>query len=206
MPRRKRHQDDGHDQSGQEYFRDPAGNNIRIIDLIRGKTLFNHIAELQLSHEAYTVQALPDILARLVGCTEAMASLHDRGLTHGDIRNDHILVESDTGRYRWIDFDYTINYSDFDIWSMGNVLTYAVSKGIITCRSAIRAGVELSEDDALLFYGYRVANVRKVHPHVPRELNDLLMRFSHGSTDFVSSFDELAEGLRVAAAALRPAS
>jgi hypothetical protein len=27
------------------------------------------------------------------------------GLNHGDIRNDHLFVDADGGRLRWIDFD-----------------------------------------------------------------------------------------------------
>jgi len=182
-------------------LRDPVGNNIRVIETIRGISFFNHVATLEQSHEEYFYETLPSYVSKLVGCIEAMDFLHRRGLEHGDIRNDHILVEADTGELRWIDFDYNVNYSDYDVWSMGNVLTYAVAKGIVTCRAASEAGVSIDDDDALLFYGYRVANLRKVFPYVSRQLNDLLMRFSIGASDFFSDFEEMAHALRAAAGA-----
>ena len=184
---------------------DEAGNNIRIIDYIRGDTFFNHIATLDQPHEEYFFEALPGIVQKLISCVEAMEFLHRRGLEHGDIRNDHILIEQGTGRYRWIDFDYSVNYTDYDVWSMGNVLNYAVAKGIVTCRAAEAGEVnpdfrgDILPDDSLLFYGYRVANLRKVYPYIPRPLNDLLMRFSTGAEEFFESFEQLARALRAVA-------
>jgi len=180
---------------------DPVGNNIRVIETIPGRSFFNHVATLKQSHEEYFYETLPGYVAKLVGCIEAMDFLHRRGLEHGDIRNDHILVDTNTGEFRWIDFDYNVNYSDYDVWSMGNVLTYAVAKGIVTCRAASEAGADIDDDDALLFYGYRVANLRKVFPYIPAHLNDLLMRFSIGADDFFSDFEEMAHALRAAAGA-----
>ncbi len=179
--------------------RDPAGNNVRIIDLIRGDSFFNLLATLNQPHEEYFHETLPGIAHRLVGCVDAMDKLHRLGLQHGDIRNDHILVEEGTGEYRWIDFDYSVNYSDYDVWSLGNVLTYAVAKGIVTCRDAAEAGVDVRDEDALLFYGYRMANLRKLYPYIPRALNDLLLRFSAGAERFFTDFEEMSRALRAAA-------
>jgi hypothetical protein len=181
--------------------RDPVGNNVRVIDLIRGDSFFNLLAGSQQPHEEYFHETLPGVLHKLVGCVEAMNELHRRGLQHGDIRNDHILVEEDTGQFRWIDFDYSVNYSDYDVWSMGNVLTFAVAKGIVTCRQAHEAGVAVDEGDSLLFYGYRLANLRKIYPYIPAAMNDLLMRFSRGAERFFTDFEELARALRAAAGA-----
>jgi hypothetical protein len=184
---------------------DRLGNNIRIIDFIRGDTFFNYIATLDQSHEEYFHETLPGVIRRLLGSIEAMDALHHHGLDHGDIRNDHILIEHDSGAYRWIDFDYSVNYSDYDVWSMGNVLNYAVAKGIVTCRAAGTGEVNpgfrgsISPDDALLFYGYRVANLRKVFPYIPAPLNELLMAFSAGAEDFFESFDQLGRVLRAVA-------
>jgi hypothetical protein len=126
------------------------------------------------------------------------------GEQHGDIRNDHILIDSDTGRYRWIDFDYTVNYLDYDIWGLGNILTYAVGKGIHTCRGLEAgtthrrdSGIEIVPDDALLFYRYRLANLRKLFPYIPAELNDILMRFSAAATNVYEDFSSLVRDLRL---------
>jgi hypothetical protein len=132
-----------------------------------------------------------------------MELLHAHGEQHGDIRNDHIIVEADTGIYRWIDFDYQVNFADYDIFGMGNVLNYAVGKGIQTCRGYAGRGPRSAEDaadvyneDALLFYRYRLANLRKIFPYIPPELNEMLMRFSAEATFFYESLTEMAEDLR----------
>ncbi len=176
---------------------DSSGNNVRIIDFIKGRSFYQYLASLPQSHETYFFQTLPDIFRQLIDCVQAMALLHRHGLQHGDIRNDHIFVESGSGRFRWIDFDYTVNYSDYDLWSMGNVLNYAVAKGIMTWRRAVEGlsasrsrTVEITPDDALLFYSYRLANLQKVYPYIPSPLNDLLMRFSAGTEEYFMDFDE----------------
>ncbi len=186
--------------------RDPAGNPVRIIDFIPGNSFFNWVASITQSHEEYYYETLPGVFHKLVGCIEAMDKLHRVGLEHGDIRNDHILIESGTGAFRWIDFDYTVNYSDYDIWSMGNILSYAVAKGIVTCRDVEEAGrgptgkaIDLCPDDSLLFYSYRLANLRLVYPYIDPAINDLLMRFSASAEDFFIDFEEMARHMRAAA-------
>jgi serine/threonine protein kinase len=182
---------------------DKVGNNVRILEYIRGKSLFEHVALLKQPHEEYFHETLPGILKNILGCIEAMECLHRQGEQHGDIRNDHILIESRTGRYRWIDFDYAVNFLDYDIWAMGNILNYAVGKGINTCSGFGRpdgskrsGGAEIEEDDALLFYPYRLANLHKVYPYIPPEMNDMLLRFAAGATDFYEGFGRMADDLR----------
>lgn len=182
--------------------RDGAGNNVRILEVIRGKSLFNYVALLSEPHEEYFYETLPGILRKVLGCIEAIRILHENEEQHGDIRNDHILVESKTGKYRWIDFDYSVNYLDYDVWAMGNILNYAVGKGIQTCGgyggphgSRREHGQEIEQDDALLFYPYRLANLRKIFPYIPPEMNDILMRFSAGATDFYEDFSRMSDDL-----------
>ena len=192
--------------------RDAAGNNVRVIDHIRGRSLFNHVAVLKQDHEAYFHETLPGILANLVGCIEAIARLHEAGEQHGDIRNDHILIEHGTERFRWIDFDYRVNYLDYDIFGLGNILTDVVAKGIRTLRAfetdapaEIAHAVDVYDEDALLFYPYRLANLRKLYPYIPAELNEMLMRFSAEATYFYEDCDSIARDLRAIVADVLPA-
>jgi hypothetical protein len=183
--------------------RDSVGNNVRILDHIRGTSLYSYVLRLNQPHEVYFRETLPGILRKVVGCIEAISLLHARGEQHGDVRNDHIIIERDTGRYRWIDFDYSVNYLDYDIWSMGNILTYAVGKGIRTCKEAmktvsVRADScdPVNPDDALLFFKYRMANLKKIYPYIPVELNDLLMRFSASPLEFYENLEKMVQDVR----------
>lgn len=189
--------------------RDRAGNNIRILEIIGGKSLYSHVAGLQQSHLEYTRCSLPSILRGIDGAIEALGLLHDNNEHHGDVRNDHIIVESGSGEFRWIDFDYEVNFLDYDLWSVGNLLTYAVGKGIRTLRPHGSVTEErrdekhaVKPEDAMLFFNYRLANLRKIFPYIPESLNRMLMRFSAHTTNYYHSLDEIREDLEVGLAKL----
>ncbi len=184
---------------------DVKGNNIRIIDFIQGESLFSYIAEIELDHETYFFQTFPIILKSLIKSVQAMNFLSCQGEHHGDIRNDHILIEKDSGLYRWIDFDYSVNYPDYDLWSMGNIIVYTAGKGIHSFHSVQKNRAQypanistLSEGDTLLFYKYRIANLKKLFPYIPIKINDILLRFSSGTNNFYENFQEQIEDLQEA--------
>jgi serine/threonine protein kinase len=164
---------------------DEKSNRIRILDYIRGESMFQRIYNIQKSHEQYFHEDLPPILYRLIDCMEAIQFLHDRGTCHGDIRNDHIIIDADTGEYRWIDFDLCQHVSDFDVWSMGNILNYVVGKGINSFQIVLKSDQfsekvkkSLHAGDASAFYEYRVMNLQKLYPYISDNLNDILMHFA----------------------------
>jgi serine/threonine protein kinase len=192
----------------QGYTRlDDRGNHVRIIDFIRGPSIFNYIHEMNKSHEQYFHEDLPGILWNLVDCMEAIQFLHDNDTCHGDIRNDHIIIDSETGEYRWIDFDLNQHVLDFDVWSMGNILNYAVGKGINSFHIVMRSDqyddrvkASLTSDDGSAFYEYRIINLKKLFPYVPDRLNDILMHFARkprgnylNMVELISDFCEMLE-------------
>ena len=98
---------------------------------------------------------------------------------------------------------YAVNFLDYDVWAMGNILNYAIGKGINTCGgfgepdgTRRTDSTDIGTDDALLFYPYRLANLHKIYPYIPPEMNDILLRFSAGATDFYEDFGRMAEDLR----------
>jgi hypothetical protein len=183
-----------------ETLRDAKGNNVRIIDFIRGKTMYNTLATLPQKHEEYYYETLPTVLTKLAGCLDALEFLHENGLQHGDVRNDHILIERDSEVFRWIDFDYEVNYGDYDVWSVGNLLTYVVGKGIHTCRDVSLVCAEsepsVGPDDALLMFRHRLANIRKLYPYVSEDLNEMMMRFATSTVDFYEDVATISRDLR----------
>lgn len=182
---------------------DAEGNNVRVIELIRGRPILSHIVSLQKSHEAYFHEDLPGILRGLVDSLEAIRFLHDRGTCHGDIRNDHIFIDTDGPPYRWIDFDLNQHVSDFDVWSMGNILCYAAGKGIRSFQQVQRSDEfpesvkeSLRYEDASAFYNYRVMNLGKLFPYIPRRLCDILMHFTVLPARSYDSMRELLDDYR----------
>jgi serine/threonine protein kinase len=164
---------------------DEKSNRVRILDYIKGESIFQYIYNIRKSHEQYFHEDLPPILYRLVDCMEAIQFLHDRGTCHGDIRNDHIIIDADTGEYRWIDFDLCQHVADFDVWSMGNILNYVVGKGINSFQIVLKSDQfsdkvkkSLRAEDASAFYEYRVMNLKKLYPYISDNLNDILMHFA----------------------------
>ncbi len=114
-------------------YRDAKGNNVRVLDIVRGKNLFVHLDSINVNYETYFRTVLPGILRKLLKAFEAIRFLHIHGFKHGDIRNDHLMTERDTGNYVWIDFDYDYEASEnpfgLDIFGLGNILLYTVGKG-----------------------------------------------------------------------------
>lgn len=182
---------------------DSMENNTRIIDFIRGETIFNYIGNIKKDHEQYYHEDLPGILLRLLGSMEAIAFLHENGTCHGDIRNDHIIIETDSGDYRWIDFDLNQHVSDFDIWSMGNIISYAAGQGIRSFRHILKdrrfseeVRQSLCVEDASAFYEYRIINLKKIFPYISERLNNILMHFAIRPTGSYEKMGQLIGDFR----------
>ncbi len=181
---------------------DERGNPVRVIDFIRGRNLYRYLRDLSMDHRTYYHTVLPEILGRLVGAFEAIAMIHERGLHHGDIRNDHLFIESKTDQFRWIDFDFCQDIPDYDVWSLGNVLVYVVGKGEHTFheveagRLQVPSGVRLTKQDASAFFKHRIMNLAKLFPWIPPELNDILMHFSYETQVFYETANDLLDDLR----------
>ena len=178
---------------------DASENPVRIINWIAGTDLLSYLHSLRVRHEDYSHTLLPAILARVANNIAALECLHKAGLCHGDIRNDHLLIERETGCYKWIDFDLEQDSPDFDIWSVGNILHCIVAKGFTTFRDALYAKPELSgslsQDDASVFFPHRIMNLRKVYPYVPEKLNKILLRFSFGAEGCYDRISQLISDL-----------
>jgi len=184
---------------------DDKNNNIRVIDFIKGPTLFSTIFDIPQNHETYLFQTFPRILESILTSIRAIGFLVREGQHHGDIRNDHILIQRGTSLYCWIDFDCAVNYPDYDLWSMGNILVYAAGKGIHAVSSVMKKEAQyptkvprLTQDDTMVLYPYRVANLKTLYPYIPKKLNDVLLHFSYGTRRFYEDFQTLIEELEEA--------
>lgn len=186
--------------------RDRAGNLVRVLDFVKGKSLFVTLTELKMDHEHYFHQVFPGVMGQVIECISALEELEAKGEHHGDVRNDHIIIDKDTGVYKWIDFDFDVSYEDYDIWSCGNIITFAVAKRVISFQEVMRhpqhfpdcGDCTLTADDALLFYKYRVANLRKLFPYIPEKLNRILMNFSQSTYFFYDTYADLISDLKEA--------
>jgi len=189
-----------------EALLDAKGNVVRILDVVRGPNFFNYIDHYKLKYEDYFQQILPGILKKLIPAFEAICFLHLNGYKHGDIRNDHIIVNRSNENYVWIDFDYdyeaTENPFGLDIFGLGNILTYAIGKGfhnLHTISNSRRLYGDLinriGPDDFSLLEKRRFINLRKLYPIIPKMLNDILMHFSQGAHVYYEFVEELIEDL-----------
>jgi hypothetical protein len=190
-----------HFMQGETVF-DPAGNLVRIIDFIHGPSLYDHLRQLAMPHAAYYQQVLPGLMQSVIECMDAIAQLHRHGLHHGDIRADHILLKNQTPPFVWIDFDYEISQPNYDLFCLGNVLNQVVGKGRHSSHDIRLRPAEypdfhgsLTLDDMSQMFQHRVANLRKLFPHISADVNTILMRFSFGSTDPYRDVDTLVGDL-----------
>jgi len=194
-----------------ETFMDDAGNPLRVIDFIRGKTLEEITLTLGENHEDYFFNHYPGLLSEFIAAVESIGFLHAKGEKHGDIRRDHLLKDDATGRYRWIDFDYNYRHKaskfSYDMFGLGNILVYITGRGDVTTRNLSLDAPEtlsgLDADDLNIVFNYRVANLRKVYRYIPDPLNRVLLHFSAGARVYYQSTDELLSDLKDATGNLK---
>ncbi len=190
---------------GQAFW-DPKGNNIRVLDRVRGPNFFRYIGGISQHHERYFRELFPGILTRLLKAFESIRYLHGKGYRHGDIRNDHIIIEQSTQNYVWIDFDFDWTASEnpfgLDIFHLGNVLLYAVGKGFHNAHDILGDTKKygnlidrLCEEDFSMLDKWRLMNLKKLYPYIPSRLNNVLMHFSKGSELPYDTVDEIIEDL-----------
>lgn len=188
---------------------DEANNPVRLIERIAGTTFYDLVNNLPMDHETYYYEVFPGILTHLMKAFYAIKDLHQMGEIHGDIRNDHLIVEHTTGRYRWIDFDYTYEWPGqpygVDLFGLGNILLFATGKGFHTLhdlkspRSPFHAALPtLREEDFSLFFPNRLMNLKKIFPYLRETLNKVLMHFAAGADVFYESAQEFMEDLEIA--------
>ncbi|MCK5437672.1 MAG: serine/threonine protein kinase [Desulfobulbaceae bacterium] len=185
---------------------DDVNNNMRVIDIIRGRSLDIEVHGIEDGHETYFRESFPVILEKFIGACEAIGFLHSQGEKHGDVRRDHIWIESKTKEYRWIDFDYTYDFSQnpfaLDLFGLGNILIFIVGKGDCTVGSMLEKGFteddmdRLSRDDFSIIFQHRLVNLRKIYPYIPEKLNNVMLHFSLGSNVYYDTVDEMLDDLR----------
>ncbi len=180
--------------------RDSAGNLVRVVDFIAGVDLLTLLNSRTTPHEEYVRVELPALLSRTIVAFAAIGRLHDAGLCHGDIRNDHLLVEHGSGCFKWIDFDLMQQGRDFDLWALGNILHCVAGKGFVTFQQVLRDRPELaprlSMADASVFFPNRIMNLEKVYPYVPAKLNAVLMRFAEGGGAAYGTVQQIVDDLQ----------
>jgi len=182
---------------------DSAGNPLRILDYIRGRTLSQVTEGLGTGHEDFFYEHYPLLLDEFFGIVEAIRFLHENGEKHGDIRRDHLIKDETSGRYRWIDYDFNYRHGEsrfaYDLFGLGNVLLYLTGRGDVTTQRLLRESPglldRLDADDVNIVFRNRVTNLRKVFPYIPESLNRVLMHFSAGARLYYETTDELLEDL-----------
>jgi hypothetical protein len=179
--------------------RDSAGNLLRIVDRIPGPTLGGYLDKFSANHKIYFEENFPDILKKLIEAYRAMGYLHSLREVHGDIRSDHILVDSIDGLFKWIDFDYNYKYGEsiygIDLFEMGCLLVTTAARGFSNLYDLVQLYPDILDrlvaDDMNILYNNRVANLKKVYPYIPDRLNLIFLRFSAGAEIFYDTTEEL---------------
>lgn len=187
---------------------DAAGNNVRILDYIRGRRYDELIADRGADHHDFYHRFFPEVLAQYVELVKAIKFLHDHGEKHGDIRRDHIIWDQERNSNRWIDFDYNYLHGEsmfrFDLQGLGNILIFLAGRGDVLVPDLYRTNrellVTLSADDISISFKNRVANLKKIFPYLPDSLNRILRHFSAGATVFYDDTDQMLNDLARATA------
>jgi hypothetical protein len=194
----------GHKNFMQGYsIQDERRNIVRVLDFIKGKPISIIVGNMDVDHETYYYERFPDILDNFVECIEAIRFVHEHGERHGDIRRDHILIDQESGHYRWIDFDFNYRHREniygFDLFGLGNILVFLVGMGDVLLPDLKRRNHpslgNLNEGDLNLVFKNRVVNLRKIYPYIPESLNRILRHFSSAANWFYEDTTQLLDDL-----------
>ena len=184
-------------------IQDEKGNLVRILDFIKGKPLSHYVTDMDMDHQTYFYDRFPGILKNFMECIDAVRFLHNHGEKHGDIRRDHILIDRDSGFYRWIDYDFNYRHREniygYDLFGLGNILVFLVGMGDVLLpdlRKQSHPALEtIEEKDLNIVFNHRVANLKKIHPYIPESLNRVLLHFSKGANWFYENTTQLLDDL-----------
>jgi hypothetical protein len=198
--------DHPHFMHGKAY-KDEKGNSVRVIDIVPGKNLYRVVEALEMDHRTYFHEVFPGILVQLIKAFQSLKLLHANGLRHGDVRNDHIIIEQNTGNYVWIDFDYDYesmeNPFSLDIMGLGNILLFTIGKGFHNLQEEDKGKLVYEElrriaepEDFSILHKWRFMNLKKLYPYIPNGLNDILGHFTLGANIFYESVDEVVDDLK----------
>lgn len=184
--------------------KDEKDNLIRILDFIHGRPLSQVVENFNVDHRRYFFEHFPEILKNFIECIDAIRFLHDHGEKHGDIRRDHIFVDRESKKYRWIDFDYNYRHREniygYDLFGLGNILMFLAGKGDVLLQDLKRQRPDvvdkLIEGDVNIVFRNRLANLRKVYPYIPERLNRVMLHFSLGANWYYEHTSQLLEDLQ----------
>jgi len=129
-------------------------------------------------------------------------------MRHGDVRSDHLILDKQSGRLRWIDFDYDFIFDEsplaLDLLGIGNILSELVGQGEKTIHNLrsdpnfTEAIKSLQPEDFSVVESGTLMNWKKLYPYIPDKLNQILMHFAAGSEWYYESVGEIVEDLREA--------
>jgi hypothetical protein len=201
----------GHPNFMQGFsVRDDSRNIVRVIDYIYGKNLPARISGIRNGHEEYFHLHFPTILRFYVETIKAIRFLHQNNEIHGDVRRDHIIIDRETTRFRWIDFDFIFSHHEnrfgYDIFGLGNVLVYLAGGGDVIGHYLRKESPDtfarLDQGDMNIIFHNRVVNLKKVFPYIPDSLNFVLLHFSMGAETFYDDTAQLLDDLMKASSDL----
>lgn len=198
-------QDHPHSMHGYSV-EDEAGNLVRILDIISGKRLDKYVYSKSDDHQEYFENDFPGILGSYLKSVETISLFHQHGFKHGDIRRDHILVDYDTGLFRWIDFDYDFFLPErpfaLDLFGLGNILLFLLGRQTFRHRDVLnfpgmgeKTLETITDQDLSLLSRDRIFNLQKLFPYIPDALNNILLHFTVGAPLFYDSVDEFYDDL-----------
>ena len=90
---------------------------------------------------------------------------------------------------RWIDFDFNYRHQEniygYDLFGIGNVLVFLAGMGDVLVPELKRqdhpALQALRQENVNIVFHNRVANLKKIYPYIPENLNRVLIHFSNDS-------------------------
>ena len=92
-----------------------------------------------------------------------------------------------------------VNICSYDLFGLGNILIFLTGMGDIMMTDLKKqnhpALSSLTDDDVNIVFHNRLANLKKVYPYIPENLNRTLMHVSRGANCCYDNTSQLLEDL-----------
>jgi hypothetical protein len=94
----------------------------------------------------------------------------------------------------------------YDLFGLGNILMYLTGMGDVVYQDLKRVNHpcldKLEGEDVNIVFNNRIANLKKLYPYIPDNLNRILMHFSKGAQIYYDNTVQLIDDLRETQSAL----
>jgi len=163
-------------------FLDEKGNRVNVIGNIEGSALYDIVRNIAQEPEEYFIRHFIVFAEKLLIAAKAIEAFHKEfHQAHGDVHSGNIIIEENTGRPFWIDFQIEGDMMHLDIDGLVRTLLFLVLKPEGDS-DVYEIGDFPDEEFAqweISWDGDTIVNAKRLRGYIPDRLNNMFLKTSN---------------------------